>query len=99
MPHATHPHRGPRSRIRAFDPDRLHFDILTGRFTQQTAAAYLGVSSPMLKKLIDLGQAPPFHKVGVLRIWTREDLDRWIQARRVEPTPGPQIRIKDRSAA
>lgn len=69
--------------------DKLEFHIARGRFSQDTAGAFCGVSSSMMKKLIDMGQAPPFHVIGTRRIWTREDLDRWIQARRVEPQPGP----------
>lgn len=77
-----------------FNADRFAFDMSTGRFSQGPAARYLGISPAFLKQLIDRGQAPPFHQIGTLRIFLREDLDRWIAARRVEPTPGPQVQIR-----
>ena len=77
-----------------FNAVRFNVELTTGRFTQGPAARYLGISPSFLKQLIDRGTAPPFHVIGTLRIFLREDLDRWIQARRVEPTPGPPVRIK-----
>lgn len=82
-----------------FNVSRFNFEMATGRFIQKNAARYLGISDPLLKQYIDRGTAPPFHQAGKLRIFLKEDLDRWIQARRVEPTPGPAITIRDRRTA
>jgi predicted DNA-binding transcriptional regulator AlpA len=79
--------------------EKLRLHAARGFYSQDTAAARLGISSSMLKKLVDQGQAPPFHVISTRRIWAREDLDAWIQARRVDPQPGPPVRIRDRSAA
>lgn len=87
----------PGDPAKRFNAVRFNFEMSTGRFSQGPAARYLGISPAFFKQLIDRGQAPPFHQVGRLRIFLREDLDRWIQARRVEPQPGPAIQIRKAS--
>lgn len=74
--------------------EKLRLHAARGRYGMDTASAELGISPSMLKKLVDLGEAPPFHVIGTRRIWKKEDLDKWIAARRVDPQPGPPIRIR-----
>lgn len=50
------------------------------------AAQYLGLSGASLTKMRCLGGSPAYMKVGRRVVYSRPDLDAWINARRVKNT-------------
>jgi hypothetical protein len=54
--------------------------------TEDEAAVYVGkVPKATLKQWRWLRQGPPYSKVGRRVVYRRTDLDRWIEANRIEP--------------
>jgi predicted DNA-binding transcriptional regulator AlpA len=50
------------------------------------AADYVGLSKSALDKFRCYGGGPAYAKLGASVIYTTEDLDAWVSARRVVPT-------------
>ena len=51
----------------------------------KTAAEYLGLSKSYLDKARCYGGGPAFAKLGTTVIYSTDDLDAWVSARRVGP--------------
>jgi len=67
------------------------FPVLVPRYTFTTllAAEYLGVTPDTIRGWRLRGGGPPFVRVGPkLCRYAREDLDAYVEARRVAPTEG-----------
>lgn len=45
-------------------------------FTTQEAAAELGVSADLIRKLVRLGRATPAARYGVTMVFTREEIEK-----------------------
>lgn len=59
--------------------------IYKERFDQNCAAQYLGLSTATLEKWRGLKKGPPYLKVGHFVRYTQQDLDTWVESKRVIP--------------
>lgn len=55
------------------------------------AADYVGVSKSLLDKLRCYGGGPAYAKLGATVIYSTDDLDAWVAARRVNPANDNRI--------
>jgi len=66
---------------------------LTTTPNNKATAAYMGVSSAMLRKRRLLGLPPRFIRVGRKVLYRRSDIDEFLAERTVEPEPTNQIGV------
>lgn len=70
---------------------RLSFD--QDRLTRHEAAKFLGVSFATLENdAVTQRLSVPFYKIGKRVYYRRSDLESWVEARRVAPTPTGRCR-------
>ena len=67
--------------------DSLSGTSLTSRTLDETAAAaYLGVARATLRNWRSRGTGPAYLRLGRRRLYARTDLDKYLQAHRIDPT-------------
>lgn len=52
-------------------------------FTRSQAAKYLGVPKRYLDRLAMMGSDLPYYKLGKLARYTKSDLDKWLESKKV----------------
>ncbi len=52
-------------------------------FTRSQAAKYLGVPKRYLDRLAMIGADLPYYKLGKLARYTKSDLDKWLESKKV----------------